>query len=432
MTMKVLSAIVLLVLSGCAVRGSNVVNISTAEDLIEYSKDVKTSFNLGATVYLLNDIDFAGLSDLLQPIGDSSNLCFCGNFDGQGHTISNLITQNGLFGYICGGTVRNVIMDRSCVVTEVTAVGKDNDNYDKRRIVGGIINYAESRYVKSLVENNIFMGKIYFYNMFRENKEALIGGIIGHSSTYHSGLTVRNCASYAAILLSESTETVTIGGLIGRTASLYNDSQIVMHNCLNYGTITRSGATTDGMKIGGIIGEHISGAIVLDNLINVGTISIGSKASGNLENYIGSIAGCLSEASLTHSYWVGGSYDAVGHGGSVVESSCFDRKAFTLEKAVKVGNYTGVSLIDALNADVDMYSSSSSSKWILNRNSNAISFVVNNEKPFFKIDSQIVLMPGIADGVEKKFYGWFVDSYYTEPLAKFEVDTDTILYGMFV
>ncbi|MBR0469861.1 MAG: hypothetical protein IJJ55_01445, partial [Clostridia bacterium] len=101
------------------------VKIATADDMCKLYENVQKG-NTYKNIYieLTDDIDFDGYDWL--PIGsydtdEDSARPFLGNFNGNGHTISNLNCDagseeyQGLFGYVgAGGQVRNVIMDDSC------------------------------------------------------------------------------------------------------------------------------------------------------------------------------------------------------------------------------------------------------------------------------------------------------------------------------
>lgn len=75
-----------------------------------------TTFS-GKTVYLMGNLSLTGLH---TPIGTSSKP-FSGIFDGNGYTISNLnitssTTENvGLFGYVSGGTIKNVVISSGTI-----------------------------------------------------------------------------------------------------------------------------------------------------------------------------------------------------------------------------------------------------------------------------------------------------------------------------
>ena len=124
----------------------------------------------GKTFKLVEDIDLEGA--LWTPIGNHSyDRMFAGTFDGNGHVISNLVVNNadnaGLFGELCGATIKNVTIEdfnltadhyagaivgwvevgatptcvQNCVVRkgEITLNVKDNDLGDK---AGAIVGYA--------------------------------------------------------------------------------------------------------------------------------------------------------------------------------------------------------------------------------------------------------------------------------------------------
>ena len=67
-------------------------HIKSANDLIDFSKNVNSGTNYYATtVFLDTDIDFSGgFSEQFEPIGTDDSSSFQGAFNGQGHTISKL------------------------------------------------------------------------------------------------------------------------------------------------------------------------------------------------------------------------------------------------------------------------------------------------------------------------------------------------------
>ncbi len=99
--------------------GENVITIGTAQELVELSNSSKTNNFAGKTVILTNDINMAEIKNF-TPIGATK--MFAGTFDGDGHTISNLIIQrsaaygNGLFGNLNGpAVVKNLTLDNARV-----------------------------------------------------------------------------------------------------------------------------------------------------------------------------------------------------------------------------------------------------------------------------------------------------------------------------
>ena len=111
------------------------------------------------------------------------------------------------------------------------------------------------------------------------------------------------------------------------------------------------------MNIGGILGCTSNYGIIniIENCVN------GGKIISNEASYcIGSIVGYVDSDSTTikHCYWSNdvGYNKAYGNGSPMhTESSSFIPVTFKLNEAVSIGNYTGTSLLDALNAFADRY-----------------------------------------------------------------------------
>jgi hypothetical protein len=187
--------------------------ISTAEHLAAIgliSDDWGKNFRLDA------DIDCAEFEGQFQPIGNSITY-FTGVFDGQGHTISNLIIDSngvnfvGLFGSISDGSV-------SCL-------GLINPNIRGADYVGALAGYNNGTLEQCWVRGGVVSGDEYVGGLTGYNADSIkncysqadvagnlyIGGLIGQ----HYGL-VTNCFSTGAVAGTES-----IGGFAG-----YNNGSI--------------------------------------------------------------------------------------------------------------------------------------------------------------------------------------------------------------
>ena len=99
---------------------NGVYQIASALDLSTFSQMVNEDGQTDASAVLTADIDMSSFSQDFQPIGTSAN-CFAGKLDGQGHIISNLHIGGkeavGLFGYVSGCTISNIVFDATCSVT---------------------------------------------------------------------------------------------------------------------------------------------------------------------------------------------------------------------------------------------------------------------------------------------------------------------------
>jgi len=174
-----------------------------------------------------------------EPIGNyQEGRCFAGTFNGQNHTISGIrIYENddfdtddniGLFGYVKGGTIKDVILSN----TRITA--RDN--------VGGIVGYMTG---SSTVQNCNVSNTVAIHSAVTSNYH---GGIVGNLF----GGTVTNCTSAVTFTLAGSGSYY--GGIAGYQQTAYPSS---LTNCLALGVTIPSEA---GFK-GAIAGAHASGTI---------------------------------------------------------------------------------------------------------------------------------------------------------------------------
>ncbi|MBQ8954484.1 MAG: hypothetical protein IJ048_10240, partial [Clostridia bacterium] len=149
--------------------------IGTFEELRAFSEGVARGELANAHVRLTADIRAAGA---MRPIGTRRHM-FAGEFDGQGHVISNLAVAapgsgQGLFGWIAPeGVVKGVTLRRACV----QGVG----------YVGGIAGYCAGRVEDCRVEDSRVI------NLSRALYGVSAGGIAGTASGRVSRCFALNC-----------------------------------------------------------------------------------------------------------------------------------------------------------------------------------------------------------------------------------------------
>lgn len=169
---------------------------------------------------------------------------FGGVIDGGGHTIRGLyyfedkVSFVGLFGYVSGGTLKNIRINESYIH------GLNN--------VGGIAGYIDNG---SAVQNCSFLGKI--------DGELWIGGVIGCAASSAGTQNIENCASAATVKGFYA-----VGGIAG---------------CLTDGTELRcsfnSGMIDADDRVGGLVGD--CRAVLIEDCYNSGRI-IGTAAAGGI------------------------------------------------------------------------------------------------------------------------------------------------------
>lgn len=162
------------------------VTITTVNELKAFRNAVNsgTSYQY-QNIYLKVDLDLN--NEAWTPIGDATNP-FKGNFEGWGHKISKLKVEGsndyaGLFGYIDGGSVRDVGVEGSGVAGKL--------------YVGGICGYLKSGEISSCYSDIAVSGTQY------------VGGLCGYSEG-----KIENCWHQGNVTASWASD-VNAGGLVG-------------------------------------------------------------------------------------------------------------------------------------------------------------------------------------------------------------------------
>lgn len=196
--------------------------ITTETELREFVAKVNNGNNYeGFTVYLANDIT---LTSAWTPIGTYQDHPFKGHFEGWGHKISGLSINSsssdyqGLFGYVQGGSIRDV-----AVAGSIT--GKDH--------VGGICGYLNGGEISSC------------YCEASVSGTKNVGGICGTSSG-----TIKDC-----YMTSTVTGSTNVGGILGE------QTNGTVSECYLSGTVSGSGATYHGSIMGKQTGGECSNCV---------------------------------------------------------------------------------------------------------------------------------------------------------------------------
>ena len=236
--------------------------------------DVVATDNTYANCYFVVTANITVSSSFARIAKDNSHY-FKGNFNGQNYTISGL--NCGLFGYVSGGTFKDLTLQGS--VTDGTS------NY-----YGGLIGYGLNLTVSNVTsELTISTSSSYVGGLIGFCQNATItdctnkgsvrgvnnvGGLVGWTgdeSTSGHGATISNCTNNGNVNATGDF----VGGIVG-----WNRDTIYT-NVVNSGNINATGA-----QVGGITSRVLGGRI--SNAQNSGTINGG--------NYVGGIAGNMSWA----------------------------------------------------------------------------------------------------------------------------------------
>jgi hypothetical protein len=248
--------------------------ISTVEDLEELAARVNGADSYTADAFsgkyftLTADLDLN--NEAWTPIGTSTTP-FSGIFDGGDHTISKLSINSssdnqGLFGYVDGGTIKNLSVTESTIT-----VSGDFNN------VGGIVGFITNN---ATIDNCDFSGTV--------SGHMGVGGIAGY---VYVNAPITNC-SFSGTVSGESY----IGGIAG--IAMYSGS---IAYCKNSGTVIGTGD-----YVGGIVGSGEE-PLTIQYCYNTGNVS-GDNYSGGIigQNISGTVSSCYNLGDITTEFSVTG------------------------------------------------------------------------------------------------------------------------------
>jgi len=269
-------------------------NVTDFKQLLAFGEKATLKFRLKA------DLD----------LGDEPNFfipCLAGEFDGNGHKISNLsfnfgfVYNVGLFGYLAPGG-------------NVTDLASENVSITGDKNVGGLVGYSEGT-----VGNSSSTGSV--------TGQGFVGGLVGANS---GDGTVSN---------SHFTGTVTgdcnVGGLVGANSgdgavsNSYSDGNVTGNTSVgglagsNSGTLSNSysnASVTSDNSVGGLVGAN-SGDGTVSNSYSSGSVTGNSVVGGLMGANYGYVANSYSTGSVSGTIGVGG---LVGSGWGTVSNSFWD------------------------------------------------------------------------------------------------------------
>lgn len=230
--------------------------ISNASQLRWFASQVNDNGKNSICAQLTNDIDLG--NENWTPIGKSGySYQYKGTFDGQGYEIKNVkidstSSDQALFGYVNGGTVKNLTVSGSVKGGNSTA--------------GIVANFGGS--------SGSISGCI---NKATVNGNNATGGVVGKIFT--SGGTVTQCAN-----LGEITGSNQVGGIIG-----YVSYACTLSASYNRGNITVSASYGNA---GGIAGKLDASSASVQSCYTTGTVTGSNYVKPAFGSNSGSITNC--------------------------------------------------------------------------------------------------------------------------------------------
>lgn len=279
---------------------------------------------------LTNDVTMSNSS---TPIGISASKPFKGTFDGGkfgggSYTISNLNTYgydySGLFGYVQGGTIKNVNLDNLTV----------NNNGGKYH--GGIAGELNGGTIEKCNVNGWVWGNEY------------IGGIVGRVS---GASTISNCTTSSGSQINfngdNGAERPRVGGIVGGMDGNGTFS-VTISDCANNAKINNANNGTYGF--GGIVGYNSGQTVNISGCTNNAEIN-GKSETGGIIGYTdnSAIQNCTNNGAVKGADNVGGIVGKICAG---TISACENTKEVTAVSAIGgiVGFATSLTINGATNS----------------------------------------------------------------------------------
>jgi hypothetical protein len=254
-------------------------NVTDFKELLAFSQDGSLKFRLK------NDLDLSDEPNFYIPY-------FVGEFDGNGHKISNLsvnfgfVSLVGLFGYLAPGG-------------KVTQVGVEDVNITGDSLVGGLMGTNAGTVS-------------YCHSTGNVTGDADVGGLMGSNVG-----TVSDSYSTGNVIGTEL-----VGGLLGfsrgNVINSYFTGSVTGHGCWVGGLVGYSeGTVSDSYSTGNSTGEDGIGGLVGRNF---GAVS-NSYSTGSVTGYhsVGGLVG-VSEGTVSNSYSTGNVTGTEWVGGLVAEN----------------------------------------------------------------------------------------------------------------
>lgn len=407
-------AIIPLLLLGTAL--CNTVHlINSPKGLIDLSKEVAAGdSHVGATVFLNNDIDFDegdnSTPDEFEPIGNSWKKYFQGTFDGHGYVIRNLNMNSstefaGLFGYSRGLTIRNLVLDSTCTIANA---------FDSiyQAYASGAVSYCIPQDRACIVENSVNMADIEFVGQIKSTAE--LSGIAAHISSSEYKTVIHNCANYGDITRVGDSLFAYMGGIVGGCDS--SAAEVRIYNSLNTGRILYE-CDIDNTRtyIGGIIG-YSSCDVTIMNCMNTGEV----RAVNQSAKRVGQIMGGFDSTAvivLKHCFWTNASYSVPVNNSAarVINSSSATLGKEAVDNMNSFADPKNRAIGDDNDGEDDDDEDRLWAKWMWNENGTDVRFTVNKEGTF-ELAAQVFVVPDIVGDENHVFSGWFMDENYTNAL----------------
>lgn len=234
--------------------------INTVEEFMAMDENRNGRYILG------QDIDFE--NEPYETPFRASNLAFGGTFDGNGYSLKNINMSKismytGIFGYVSSGVIKNVTIDGASIGTLETPLEAATSSR-----VGILVGYGTSQTAR--IENVTIKNSVISFNT-SSTIQAYVGAV---SAEYKGVIEDVEVSDTIISVKALSFGRIKIGGVVGLLGEFSEVTRAYSNANIHFemaGTNVRDDDVSQ--MIGGIIGQHVSGADVSE-IINEGDISV--------------------------------------------------------------------------------------------------------------------------------------------------------------
>ena len=253
---------------------ASAVPISTADELYAIRNDMYGSY------VLKNDIDLSDYENW-TPIGTTPDSAFHGKFDGQGHSITGLHSEesfdsgsltgvsytSGLFGVCDGAEIKNVRIGEGEVSIETTSGYRYDDaaiTSDYSVYAGMLIGYACN---DTVIYNCNTSGNVSAKASGEGYSDSIAGGLAGFINSGIISYSYSNCVVDAYNGNATTAYDAYAGGLVGAV-----DNDIIIDKSYNEGNVTSQTLDYGDAYAGGLSGATDTGVYEITDSFNTGQV----------------------------------------------------------------------------------------------------------------------------------------------------------------
>lgn len=308
---------------------NGVYDITTEDDLFAFrdSLDAGKDYD-GIEINLLNNIEISQGTTYVSPCAnrDEGLYVFCGTFNGNNHTISNLNMVSSddstvsFLPILYNGTIKDLTLKDVTIENGTTwnaafvSISFGNDKIINCHLEGNCLiksdeNFSNNwNYTAGIIADN-FQGSleirdctvgenVRIIGTTNSTQYRVAGGILAYVRFYGENTLISNCINRADVESS-----YIASGIVGTvTSNSSNYNSLTITDCTNYGNISSSEHGNGIKRMAGILAESFSWSTVyIDRCINHGDITV----NGNCATGSGGIAGEVACCSIQNTYNTG-------------------------------------------------------------------------------------------------------------------------------